>query len=263
MQVLLAQADMIDQLEFSKFEGVHNALFSDGDNFRFTIVGNVDLESLKPLVERYIGSLPTDSTTPKMSYQDDGLRPSKGQIRDDFTTAMEQPKVGVRMLLSGENLEYTLRNRVVAAYLNAALDDLLLKSVREELGGTYGVRANLSISKSPYQHYSLSVSYDTNEEQVEQLQETIFEQLEILAKDGATQEQMNKSREFMLKNFGNTKERNSGWLSYINMLYNNDFDYISDYVNIVESVTSDEVAQMMQTVLDGGNRIEVLMHPEK
>ncbi|MFI3290062.1 MAG: insulinase family protein [Rikenellaceae bacterium] len=254
--------EVVDGLNFSTFEAVHDKLFSDADNFRFTIVGNVDLESLKPLVERYIGSLPVDSSSKKMVYRDDNVRAQSGELRDDFTTAMEQPKVGVQMLLSGEGLEYNLRNRVVASYLNAALDDLLLKSVREELGGTYGVRANLSIQRAPYEHYSLSISYDTNEEQFEELQSTIFEQLEILATDGATAEQMNKSREFMLKNFGNTKEHNSGWLSYINRLYGDGFDYIKDYTQIVESVSSAQISQMMQTILDGGNRIEVLMHPE-
>ncbi len=255
--------DVIDGLEFANFAQVHGQLFADADNFRFTIVGNVDLEALKPLVELYIGSLPADPSNKKMEYVDDDVRPQKGGVRDDFETAMEQPKVGVQMLLSGEDLEYTLRNRVVASYLTAALDDLLLKSVREELGGTYGVRANLSIAKSPYTHYSLSISYDTNEEQFEHLQETIFEQLELLAEEGATVEQMNKSREFMLKNFGNTQEQNSGWMSYINRLYGDGFDYISDYTQIVESITSEEIRDMMRTILDGENRIEVLMHPTK
>lgn len=255
--------DVIDGLEFESFEQVHHQLFADGDNFRFTIVGNVDLETLKPLVESYLGSLPVDLSSVKMNYRDVDMRPARGQIRDDFTTPMEQPKVGVQMLLSGADLEYSLRSRVVASFLRSALDDLLLKSVREELGGTYGVHANLAISKVPYQHYSLSIDYDTNEEQVEELQSTIFEQLEILAKDGATAEQMNKSREFLLKNFGNTLEKNGGWMAYLNMLYNHDFNYMSDYVNIVESVSSDEIAQMMQTILDGDNKIEVLMHPER
>ncbi len=255
--------EAVDSLKLDHFREVYKTLFSDADNFTFTIVGSVDLLTLRPLVERYLGSLPTVAGDAKAVVSDEGIRPAKGRVRDEFTTPMEQPKVGIMTLLSDRGVDYSLRNRVVAAYLKAALDDLLLKSVREELGGTYGVRTSLSITDMPYEHYSLSISYDTNIDQYEHLQQSVFEQLAILAKEGATAEQMNKCREYMLKSFANSQERNSGWASYIKLLDTKGFDYLKDYEAIVESVTSKDVQSMARRIVKDKNRIEVIMLPAK
>ncbi len=255
--------EMIDGLELGSVVSAREKLFSDCDNLRFTIVGNVDLELLKPLVERYIGSLSVEPSNSKMSYRDLNIRPAKGLIRDDFKVRMEQPKVGVQVLYSGADIEFSLRNIVTASYLKAALDDLLLESVREQLGGTYGVGVGASLSKTPYPHFSLIFRYDTNEEQIELLQKTIFEQLELLAKDGASAERMAKSREYMIKSFGNSKEHNSPWIGYIDSKYNLGLNYIADYEATINSITSEDVKVMSRKILDSQNRIEVIMHPEK
>ncbi len=198
-----------------------------------------------------------------MEFVDEGIRPVKGRVRDDFSTTMEQPKVGVITVLPGTSLDYTLENQVIATFFKAAFDDLLLKSVREELGGTYGVGTSLSIKNIPYESYTLYIGYDTNEEQAALLQSTVLEQLEVIARDGATAEQMAKSREYQLKNFGNTMEHNSGWLSYIRSLDVDGFDYLTDYEAIVNGVTSDDVRRMARRILKDKRRIEVIMHPER
>ncbi len=255
--------DMIDSLRFEDFAKVHERLFSNGENFRFTIVGNVDLDTLKPLVELYIGSIKGEAEREKMTLRDLGVRAVKGVVQDNFNVKMEQPKVGVQMLYWGESVEYTLRNRVIMSYFKAALDDLLLESVREELGGTYGVGVSMSIQKRPFEHYQISLRYDTNEKQIEQMQHTVMAQIDKIAAEGVTKERMDKTREYLLKSFGNTKEHNSGWLSYINSLYINNIDYITDYEQAILSITSDDVKAMAQSVLADGNRAEVIMHPLK
>lgn len=255
--------EMIDTLEFTPYAEIHNRLFGDGDNFRFVIAGNIDTEQLKPLVERYVGSLATDATNEKMEFKDLGIRPISGVNEDNFNVKMEQPKVGVQKLYWGENIEYSLRNNIIMSYLKAALDDLLLESVREELGGTYGVGVSASIVKRPFEHYEISLQYDTNEQQIRELQETIYQQFERIATEGVTKERMDKTREFMLKNFGNMKERNRGWMSFIDALYINELDYINDYERIVRTVTSDDVKAAAQTILKESNRTEVIMHPAR
>ncbi len=255
--------EMIDSLRLADFVKTHQVLFSDVDNFRFTIVGNVDLEVLKPLVELYIGSLKSDLTNEKMSERDLGVRAVKGIVQDNFDVKMEQPKVGVQMLYWGEGIDYSLRNSVIMSYFKAALDDLLLESVREELGGTYGVGVSMSIAKRPFEYYRVSLRYDTNEEQIDHMQDTIIKQLERIATEGVAKERMDKTREYLLKSFGNTKEHNSGWLGYINSLYVNDIDYLADYEKVILEITSDDVRNIAQKILSDENRVEVIMHPKK
>ena len=126
----------IESAQFEEYDNIHNRQFSDADNFTFTFIGNVSEEELRPLVEKYLGSLPTNDKNRKMSFADDGVRMTKGEIVDEFKVKMKQPKMGVTHVISGERVKDDLRARVTASYLKAALDNQLLESAREEVGGT-------------------------------------------------------------------------------------------------------------------------------
>ncbi len=257
----LLTVDALDSLRLEQFEEVQQRLFADADDFTFYFVGSVDMETLKPLVERYIGSLPTTPANKKMDYVDDKVRIAKGRLREEFSVEMEQPKVSIATLISGRGIKYNLRNIVTSRFFDSALNDLLLNSVREEMGGTYGASGSMSIDKIPYRNYSLEISYDTNEELFEEMQKCVFEQLEILAAEGATEAQMTKCREYLLKSFANAQERNGSWLGYIVNYREDGVDYLSDYKDVVESVTSDDVRKMARKIVGERNRIEVIMRP--
>ncbi len=252
--------DIVEGVKFEDLQSLHSRLFGDGSNFRFTIVGNVDLESLKPLVEKYIGSLRVGGS--KLKYADDKISVVGGAVVDHFSTPMEQPKVSVQILYSGD-MEYNLRNLVVASYLKQALDKKYLDNIREEKGGTYGVGVTLAVKNTPHERYSLLMSFDTNEGQYQELIPLIEHELEAIAKGGVDAEQLDKSKAFMVKNFGNILEHNSVWMRYITTLYEDGIDYFADYVSTVKSITSDDVARMAKRILADKNRIEVVMTPEK
>ncbi len=251
---------IIDSLDFDNLQNIHSKIFGNASNYRFIIVGSVDTVALKPLVEKYIGSLKTLNS--RTSYIDDNVRIAKGNIKEHFNFGMQQPKVSVQLLYSGD-MEYTLKNLVTMSYLRMALDNRYLESIRENTGGTYGVGVSSTISKTPYKRFTLGMNFDTNEEQYKELIPIIEQELCTIAKNGIMEEQLLKSREFMTKNHSNTLEHNSGILSYLSTLYNDGIDYEYDYISTVENVTSGDVAAMARDILATGNHIEVVMLPNK
>ncbi|MFI3306130.1 MAG: insulinase family protein [Rikenellaceae bacterium] len=255
--------EVLDSFSLEQIESVQERLFSDADNFTFYIVGSVELESLKPLVEKYIGSLPTTADDKKMEYIDDKIRYANGRIREEITVPMEQPKVSVATLLSGSSLKYELRNIVTGKFFESALNDLLLNTVREEMGGTYGARGSLSINKTPYRNFTLEISYDTNDELFDEMQKCVLEQLDIIATEGATEAQMTKCREYLLKSFANSQEQNGSWMGWISRLRVDKINYLSDYEAVVRSITSKDVQRMARKILSEKRCIEVIMHPSK
>ncbi|MFI3282011.1 MAG: insulinase family protein [Rikenellaceae bacterium] len=255
----LLSLEMIDAMEFEKLEELHNKLFGNGRDFKFTIVGSVDTATLKPLVERYIGSIPTPKRSP-LKFNDDKVIPIKGVTVDRFEQPMQQPKVSVMILYSGK-MHYDLKNKVVASYLNQALDNHYLESVREQRGGTYGVSARLVLGRVPQNRYKLNISFDTNVDQVDELIPLIESEIEKIAKHGVEQKQISKSREFMLKDFKNSMERNSGIAGYISALNTAQIDYFAHYEYMVNSITSDDIQKMAREILRDNNRVEVVMMP--
>ena len=175
---------------------------------------------------------------------------------------MEQPKVSVGYFYTGED-EYTLKNIITLNFLKQALNNRYLKSIREEKGGTYGVSVAGSMLTEPVRGYILQIVFDTNDEMADELCEIIIAEMEKIAAEGPLADDVEKTREYLLKNYKKLMEQNSWWRQIINEYYDYGLDYQKDYEAVVSSITGDDVKAMMQKILDDGNHIKVMMRPEK
>ncbi|MBQ6613199.1 MAG: insulinase family protein [Alistipes sp.] len=257
----MTKAADFETLTLESLANVHKQLYSYANDFRFVIAGNVDLETLKPLVEKYIGSLPTAKKS-VYSVVDDGVRIVKGEVTNDFTAKMQQPKVSVLLTFSGD-LADNAKNRMVLNLLSRALDSRYLISIREEKGGTYGVQVQDGISKYPVEHYQMLIAFDTNEQLADELVEICLKEIRTIAENGPIAEDIEKSREFLRKNYNNVLESNSGWMSAITRWYEEGYNYKEDYLNLVNGVTYDDVKAMAAKILEDGNYTKVIMRPAK
>ena len=255
----VTSAAQIESLNLETLARVHSALYSYADDFRFVIVGNVDLETLKPLVEKYIGSLPTSK---KVEYAvvDDGVRTATGEVTNDFRAEMIQPKVSVYLTYSGA-IEDNAKNRLVLDLLTRALDSRYMISIREEKGGTYGVHVQGGINKEPVEQYMAIIVFDTNEQLADELVEICYAEIKKIAEEGPLAEDVAKSKEFLQKNYANVLENNSGWMSAITRWYEEGYNYKEEYLGILESITLEDVQAMAQKILNDNNRTLVIMRP--
>ena len=175
---------------------------------------------------------------------------------------MEQPKVSVGYCYTGD-ADYTIKNIMTMSFLTQALNNRYLKSIREDKGGTYGVSVAGSMLTEPVRGYILQIVFDTNDEMADELCEIIIAEMEKIAAEGPLADDVEKTREYLLKNYKKLMEQNSWWSQMINEYYDYGLDYQKDYEAVVSSITGDDVKAMMQKILDDGNHIKVMMRPEK
>ncbi|MBE6176028.1 MAG: insulinase family protein [Rikenellaceae bacterium] len=256
----ITSAAQIEALNIPTLQAIHSKLYGYADDFRFVIVGNVDLETLKPLVEKYIGSLPTSK---KVEYAvvDDGVRFVDGNVVNDFRTTMQQPKVSVRLVYSGD-MANNAKNRMIVELLSRALDSRYMISIREEKGGTYGVSVQGGIEKYPTEEYMMAIIFDTNEQLADELIEICDKEIKKIAEEGPLADDVAKSKEFLQKNYNNVLENNGGWMSAITRWYEEGYNYKEEYLGVLESVTLEDVKAFAQKMLNDGNRTLVVMRPE-
>ena len=249
----------IEALNIPALKAVHSKLYSYADDFRFIIAGNVDLKTLKPLVEKYIGSLPTSKSV-EYAVVDDGVRYA-GNITNEFRTKMEQPKVSVRLIYTGA-IEDNAKNRLIVDLLSRALDSRYMVSIREEKGGTYGVSVQGAIDEYPTENYFMAIVFDTNDQLADELVEICDKEIRKIAQEGPLADDVAKAKEFLQKNYANVLDNNSGWVSAITRWYEEGYNYKEEYLGILESVTLEDVKALAQKMLDDNNRTLVMMRPE-
>ena len=173
---------------------------------------------------------------------------------------MQQPKVTVNYLFSG-TMPYTLENKLALTFLAQALDSRYLVSIREEKGGTYGVSVRPSTEYVPQPSYELRISFDTNDEMADELSEIVLKELNEIAENGPLAEDVEKTREYLLKSWKNSLEQNGSWMSYIQQLKGSGLDYIADYEKAVRALGNNDVRRMARKILDDANRVKVVMRP--
>jgi zinc protease len=138
-------------------------------------------------------------------------------------------------------------------------------SIREEKGGTYSVGVGGSLDPFIAPSYEIVVQFDTNEAMADELSEIVVAELKQIAQNGPKSEDLEKVREFLLKQWKTDLEQNSSWMSYIYNYYNygEARNYIANYERIVKEMTPEKIAAMAAKVLADGNMTYVVMRPEK
>ena len=251
--------EMLSKYKFEELAPIYKKLFPDGNSFTFFFVGNVDMESLKPLVEKYLGSLPTSKKP--MKVVDDNADYVSGMVDETFRTVMQQPKVSVRYIFSGD-VDYTMQNRLNMTFLTQALNARYLESIREEKGGTYGVSVWGSLSYVPTPTYTMNIQFDTNDQMADELCEIIIKEIEEIAANGPKTEDIEKTREYLLKEWTSSLEKNPSWMSYISSKWNSGMDNIAEQEAAIKAATNADVQAFAKMLLEKKNQIKVMMRPE-
>lgn len=248
----------IDKINYDRVLELYKDRTSDATGYMFFIVGNIDLDAIKPLVERYIGALPCNGRVENIEKTTVETR--KGIYRNNFKNKMENPTGTENIIYTGK-IEPSLKNRLVMSFLNQVLNIVYTEEVREKEGGTYDVGVRGSISKLPEGEFTLMVNFKMAPERREELAAIVTREFEKLAAEGPVAEQVEKVRSYMLKSFEDIQNKNAAWM---NWLYNNYFENEDSYTGheeLVKSITAEDIRLLAKYILDQGNFIEVSMTP--
>ena len=252
--------EILDQVKFEYIEPAYKALFSNAANFTTYIVGNVDLETLKPLVEKYLGSLPVSKKL--ATKADDGARAVKGEVVNDFKVQMQQPKVGLTRIYTGP-IEYTMKNRVAMNVLSQVLRGRYTISIREEKGGTYSVGVGGQVLPDFEPWYQLIVLFDTNEQMADELSQIVIDEIKKIAAEGPKAEDVEKVRKYLLKEYENQIQVNGNWVDWLDTFNYRGVNFITEYKKAVEELTYDDLKALAAKILADNNMAYIVMRPEK
>src|SRR5699024_7022543 len=227
--------------------------------FTFYITGNVDEETLRPMVEKYLGSLPRAAH--RAVWVDDGVRIPSGKVENRFAVKMEQPKVSVCTVFTGR-MSYTLENMLAMTMLGQLLEIRYTAVMREEKGGTYSVGVSGTVQHYPVQQYRLSVMYETAPGKLDKLRPDVTAEVASIPREGADEADLAKVKEYLAK-FGPERFRSNWyWLSVLDDYYLNGNDSMTGYMEVIDGFTSDDFRELAVRILTDGNMVEVIMEPE-
>ena len=209
-------AETLDHTNLDESLAFYQDRFADASDFTFIFVGNIDLDTVRPLVERYLGGLPSINRVE--TWRDLGDRPPSGVIEETVRKGLE-PQAQTRVFFTG-SLDYGDRSqRLGIAAMTAVLRSRLREVLREELGGTYSVTVGSTFSWRPEGQYRLSITFGSDPERADELLDAVYGEIERLKGSPPTEAEVNDVREAQRRTWETNQESNSWWLNVLDGRY--------------------------------------------
>lgn len=246
----------IDQIDLAKIEQVYRDRIQDASDFTFFIVGNIDAETAKPLVEKYIGSL--KSTNRKETWRDNKVRGPKGKTTKVIELELETPKATVITNFS-KDMKYSIHNNLCNNILEGILDLRYTENIREKEGGTYGVAVQAGSTREPYSSYSMTMQFDCDPDKAEHLKSLIYAETEKIMKEAPTAAEVNKVIANLKKNNEQAKPHNSYWMNVLFTYYRTgiNIDDPKNFENIIDKITPKDIQKFAQSLFKGADVVDM------
>ena len=226
--------------------------------YEFTIIGNFDEATIRPLIEQYIASLPAQKKVEKSKMIDTDFT---GKVVNSFKHKAETPKALAIMNWYSKDMPYTLENSVKATMAGQILSMEYLKKIREDASAAYTVGAGAGVSRNDFETQAYIVAQcPMKPEKGDIALQIMRDEVNAMAKT-CDADKLQKVKEYLLKNLGDQRKQNGYWLGRINNWRKYGLDLDTDYEKVVNAQTVESISAFVAELLKAGNAAEVIMMP--
>jgi zinc protease len=258
---LTPRPENFSQLDMERMRSIYQERFSSAKGLTFVMVGSFSPEAVKPLLARYLASLPTPDTT--TDYKDLGVRPVTGIVKQEVRAGTE-PKSQVSVNFTGTAVysdEEQLRLNALVEVLNIKIIDVLREKLTLIYGG--GMRGNLV--RTPYPHYHLTLSLPCAPENVDKVIAAAWGEIHKIQDAGVDPADWAKVKQNWQTNHRKNLRENSFWASRLQTaaLYGTDPATVLDYEKQLAAITPADLQAAAKRYLQRDNYVQVVQYPER
>ncbi len=259
-RVLTINGELVEKANITDFEKASRRLFGNVAGATVYVVGNVDAETLKPLVTKYIASLPGGKKGSKFIDRKEDI--VRGNVVKNEIMVMETPKSTVLQVYTA-NTPYSIKNEVLLDIAKLYLDMVYVETLRESEGGTYGAGVATVCGREPKDVAILQVVFETNPESAEKLAKLAVDGVQKLIAEGIPADKFDMIIKNVQKNIPQDRISNSYWSSTLQKYVEFGENYDSEYEQAVNAATPEAVVEAVKKLVEADNFIQLIVSPEE
>jgi len=252
---------LFDEISIEQMETIYKDRFVDAGDFTYFIVGNVDEATAKAMAEKYIGSL--TNLPRKENWIDRNVNGPKGKTTREIEIPLEVKKATVTINFNSE-MNYTPEQNLMLSLFRDILNLRYIEEIREKEGGTYGVRVSTSSSKFPKAEKSLDLMFDTDPDKAQYLKSIVYREIDKIAQNGPTAEDLDKAIKNLQKNREQSKLHNTYWLGALNTYYTYSINPAApeNYEKILDAMTTAKLQQFVKSFVAKADVVDIIFKPK-
>lgn len=259
--VAIPKVENYDKINLDRSLAIYKERFGNANGMHFIFVGSFKEDEIKPLIEKYIASLP--SSNKKFTYVDNKVRSVRGKMNLNVNKGKEQQSL-IITIYSGE-VPYSEDLNLKASALSEILNIRIIEELREKIQGIYAGGTFAQFEKVPYPHYAFIFQLPCGPEKIDTLIYAANKEVENLKKFGPSQKNLDKvKQQWLEQNKVNMKE-NAYWLSQLQEIYfpGSDPKYFIEHEKYINALTVKGIQDAAKILLSGNNVVTAVLRPEK
>jgi zinc protease len=234
-------------LDRAKMTSYYRQRFSNAADFTFFMVGAFNVDTVAPLLARYVGGLP--STGEKTStFKQLGVKFPSDNERARVEKGREPRSHTVLSFYADPEPDPMQQERTIAAttVLQTALRDIL----REELGQTYTVSVGQSQSLPQRGGGHIQVSFGAAPENIESMAGRVVAEIKRLQQEGPTEAQTASARESARRGYETSLKQNAYWLGRLQTVHmlGRDPLEITTRLDRIKAITPESLRETYRTL---------------
>ncbi|MCE3228066.1 MAG: insulinase family protein [Bacteroidetes bacterium] len=251
----------LKQINIHRAHDIFRERFSDPSDFVFVFTGSFKTDSIKPLLESYIGGI--SASTRKETVKDLNVKKAKGNLKKELKKG-NNPRSSVQLFWDGPFV-YNRKNRFELTALAKLMNIKLRENLREDKGGVYGVGLYPSVNNYPKPMYAYIEAFSCAPENVEKLIAASIDEINDVKKNGCNEINLGKIKETLLKERETQLKENNFWSSYIlnSDIYNEPLDDINVYNSWVNALKSEDFKRLANLYFNDKEFKRFVLNPEK
>ena len=253
--------DEIPRMDLQKSMAFFKDRFSEAGDFTFLFVGNLDLEQIRPLVCRYLASLPTIGR--KETWKDWRVPPPEGVVKRTVVKGLE-PKSLEAIVFSGP-MKSTMESRLAMRAATQVLETRLRKILREKLGETYDVSVYPYASKVPREEYRVVIDLGADPKKIDSLSKVIFKEIKKLQDKGPAPQELADVRTAESREYETNVRENGWWLEELHERYwlGEDPAEALRFPETLAKLAKSDVQAAARAYFNTKRYVQVTLYPEK
>jgi zinc protease len=234
-------------------------IFNPAD-YVFTFVGNIDIAAIRDYAETYLAAIPSDGERFNEWTQISISRP--GRLEQNIYKGKEEQSYVYMTYFHDELFSDALSatSEALSGYLNI----ILLREIREKLGGVYSISPTVLMQAPPHNELAMQVLFVCDPNRVAELSAAVKVQLERVANGDIDVTSFNNTVEAMKKTYEVNLQDNS----YIARSYSNSavilhspLSRLNQTPSYYDALTPADIQAMVARLLSNGPA-EIVLYPE-
>lgn len=250
------RSEDVGKISYDRILEIYKERFANAADFDFYFVGDLNVDSVIPLLEKYLGALPVSKKTEKDKVIDRRL--TKGERTCIFEKEQDTPNATVNFVYHAP-LKDNMRNDILVDMLEQAMSMLYTETVREDEGGAYGVPVSASLSEYPEEIAVVQIQLPTAPDKLDRMMQVVYDGVEKVCNEGPSEDYLQKIKEYMVRSHAENLKKNGYWMNQMVNLTRFNTDYVTGYDEAVQGVTTADIKELAQKIFKSGNRLVVGM----